>query len=630
MQNSPARSGIDVGSVIADTYTIEALIGRGGMGAVFLASHKRLPGKQVAIKVLHAEVSGEEVLARFRREAEIASRLGHPNIVQVHDFNVMPDGTPYLVLEYLVGESLAQRLRSGPLQLEPALSIVRQVGSALAAAHREGIIHRDLKPQNIFIVPTEVDGRVVEIAKVLDFGISKIRGSQTVKTQDSALLGTPQYMAPEQATGQHSLVDERTDIFALGAIVYEMLSGRPAFSGETSPEVVFKVVYESSTPLAQLASLPASITAAVDRALAKKPDERFANVGELVEALTGRALAPLRPGASLPPPDLGFAAGSRAPNTDKEAFAQTMGSVDRPAHAGSSIGTERTISAGGATQVPAPSPPAPVQSTATWPPAGMQAPASAPSPTAQVPARSPSPATQTPATGSAAPPTATEPPRKKTGLVVAALVGAAALAGGIAFVATRESKPAPAVAQTGSPQRDPVHEADSPPPTMPESPAPAITDASAEAAAPTPPASAGQPDGTAPAAETEPAGPPVATRPGTASKPRPTKPTSAPAADDDETGGDEVAAGKLADAQQALAASQWDRAEALANAVSSSPDATRHQKARAALIYGTVQCLGRNDEGRARIALRKLAGMPKLRRRLLEACHRAQWLTNER
>src|SRR4029079_4711565 len=110
-------------------------------------------------------------------------------------------------------------------------------------------VHRDLKPQNIFLVPTEVDGRHVEIAKVLDFGISKIRGSPTVKTQDSALLGTPQYMAPEQATGQHANVDERTDVFALGAIVYEMFTGRPAFSGASIPEVVFKVVYEQPAPL---------------------------------------------------------------------------------------------------------------------------------------------------------------------------------------------------------------------------------------------------------------------------------------------------------------------------------------------------------------------------------------------
>src|SRR5262245_46924806 len=115
MQNSPARAAVDVGSVIADTYTIEALLGRGGMGAVFLASHNRLPGKKVAIKMLHAEISDEDTLARFKREAQIASLLGHPNIVHVEDFAVLPDGTPYLVLEYLQGETLAQRLVAGPI-----------------------------------------------------------------------------------------------------------------------------------------------------------------------------------------------------------------------------------------------------------------------------------------------------------------------------------------------------------------------------------------------------------------------------------------------------------------------------------------------------------------------------------
>src|SRR5215831_18105254 len=274
MANAAARVPIDVGSVIAGTYKIEALLGRGGMGAVFLASHQRLAGKQVAIKVLHTELDDADIVARFRREAEIAARLNHPNIVGVIDYNVAPDGTPYLVLDYLEGETLAQCIARGPLPLAQVMSIVRQVGSALAAAHRAGIVHRDLKPQNIFLVPTEVDGRLVEIAKVLDFGISKIRGSQTVKTQDSALLGTPQYMAPEQATGQHTSVDERTDIFALGAIVYEMLAGHPAFSGASIPEVVFKVVYEQPAPLA-VPSLPPAVPAAVACAMAKPADERF-------------------------------------------------------------------------------------------------------------------------------------------------------------------------------------------------------------------------------------------------------------------------------------------------------------------------------------------------------------------
>ena len=329
-------------TVIAETYTIEALIGRGGMGAVFMASHRRLPGKKVAIKFLHADLAGEEVLRRFEREAQIASKLGHPNIVSVTDYNLMADGTPYLVLEYLEGASLAQHLASGPLPLDRVMSIVRQVGSALAAAHREGIVHRDLKPQNIFLVPQEVENRVVDVAKVLDFGISKIRGSQTVKTQEASLLGTPQYMAPEQATGQHDKVDERTDIFALGAIVHEMLTGQPAFSGANIPEVVFKVVYEQPADLATLApATPPAVLAAVKRAMEKKADDRFATIADFVEALTGQPLAVVRPSASIPPGDGGpssrggsrstpGSSGSRnAPHsTGREAFDATVGSGD--------------------------------------------------------------------------------------------------------------------------------------------------------------------------------------------------------------------------------------------------------------------------------------------------------------
>ena len=324
MANSPARSVIDVGSVIADTYKIEALIGRGGMGAVFVASHARLPGKKVAIKLLHAELVGDEVLARFRREAEIASRLGHPNIVAVHDFNVMPDGTPYLVLDYLEGQTLAQRIKDGPIPLDQIMSIVRQIGSALAAAHREGIVHRDLKPQNIFLIATEVDGRMVEIAKVLDFGISKIVGSQTVKTQESTLLGTPQYMAPEQATGQHDRVDQRTDVFALGSIVYEMLNGHPAFSGASIPEVVFKVVYEQPAPMRP--EVPAAVVEAVKQAMAKPAAERFASVSGFVEALTGVALTNFRPSMSVLP-EVGLATGSKR-ISNQDALANTMGSGD--------------------------------------------------------------------------------------------------------------------------------------------------------------------------------------------------------------------------------------------------------------------------------------------------------------
>src|SRR4051812_12934107 len=188
-------SGIEVGALLADTYEVTRLIGRGGMGEVWLAKHRRLPGKQVAIKVLHvggAQLS-PDALARFRREAEVATRIGHPNIVEVHDFNTLPDGSPYLVLEFLQGESLGSRLRH-PMELAEAQRILRQVGSALQAAHAHGVVHRDLKPDNVFLVPTPM-GTVV---KVLDFGISKVLHTSTLQTQESVLVGTPAYMSPEQ------------------------------------------------------------------------------------------------------------------------------------------------------------------------------------------------------------------------------------------------------------------------------------------------------------------------------------------------------------------------------------------------------------------------------------------------
>jgi eukaryotic-like serine/threonine-protein kinase len=343
MANSPATSMLDVGSVIADTYAIEGLLGRGGMGAVFLASHARLPGKKVAIKVLHPDVADPESLARFRREAEIASRLGHPNIVDVLDWNQLPDGTPYLVLEYLDGEPLSGRLARGPIPLEQTFAIVRQIGSALAAAHAQDIVHRDLKPQNVFLVPTEADGYVHERAKVLDFGISKIRGSQTVKTQDTAILGTPQYMAPEQATGNHAAVDQRTDVFALGAMVYEMLSGKGAFAGVTIPEVVFKVVYEDPTPLGEVVpGLPANVVAAVTRAMSKKSDDRFPTVDAFVEALTGAPLATMRRGIAVAPGD--GSTPSMRTAADAAALAQTVGSGDHAAQLG--LGTASTMATG--------------------------------------------------------------------------------------------------------------------------------------------------------------------------------------------------------------------------------------------------------------------------------------------
>jgi serine/threonine protein kinase len=285
-------TGLRPGIVIAETYEITRLLGQGGMGAVWEAKHLRLPGKRVVVKVLLFGATDATVLARFRREAEIGSRLGHPNIVQVLDFNTLPDGTPYIVLELLQGESLASRLLSGPLPLEQAKSVVTQVGSALAAAHREGVVHRDLKPDNVFLCPTDLGGEVRDVVKVLDFGISKIRGSNTVLTQDAALLGTPQYMAPEQATGRNDEIDARTDVFAFGAMTFEMLAGKPPFTGDTLAAVIHAIVYAPTPPLAALAKeTPPAIVAAIERAMDKNRDARFPDVNSFVKAVTSRSLA---------------------------------------------------------------------------------------------------------------------------------------------------------------------------------------------------------------------------------------------------------------------------------------------------------------------------------------------------
>jgi len=299
-----------VGTVVAATYELTALLGQGGMGAVFVARHLRLPGKRVALKVLHQGGKDGEAYARFRREAEIVSRIGHPNIVEVLDFNTLADGTPYLVLEFLAGESLGARVARGPLPLDAALGLLRQMGSALQAAHRAGVVHRDMKPENVFLCPSDAGGVIHERVKVLDFGISKIRGSQTVMTQESVLIGTPQYMAPEQALGRNQEIDARADQFALACILYEMLGGKPPFSGDSLAAVIYAIVHEPHVPLATIVpGLPRAVSAAVDRALAKRADDRFPDIGAFIEGVTGRPLETLRgadkpggAGAVAPPP----------------------------------------------------------------------------------------------------------------------------------------------------------------------------------------------------------------------------------------------------------------------------------------------------------------------------------------
>ncbi|MBL0212658.1 MAG: protein kinase [Myxococcales bacterium] len=590
MANSPARSAIDVGSVI-DKYVIEALIGRGGMGAVFVARHRTLTDKRVAIKVLHTEITDPDIQLRFKREAQIATRVNHPNIVEVHDFDVTPDGVPYLVLEYLEGQTLAQRLAQGPIPLDQVMTIVRQVGSALAAAHREGIVHRDLKPQNIFLVPMEVDGHHVEVAKVLDFGISKWRGSETVKTQESALLGTPQYMAPEQATGRHDSVDERTDVFALGSIVYEMLCGHPAFTGASIPEVVFKVVYEQPAPISD--TVPDGVANAIRQAMAKPSEERFATVSNFVEALTGTELSTFRPSMiTKPATELGFASGSKK-ISNPDALGDTMGSGD--------YGTAPT-------PVPIIVGPAVRGSSPTVDSVSSRGNASDPGHRVGLAATSAAPA----------------PAKKPTLMILGGIAVVAATAAIMYFVMRKPEATA---------TKPPEHQAQKLPATTPPDAAvqvAAVTpDAAVQVAAVTPDAATAvitPPDAGAVAA--------TGTDAGVASKPPIVKDTPKPpiikdtpkppiVTDPPDEGGaaddDEDVKGMLKRANDAFRSGDYDTAVRLANAAVNRGGA--RQQAAGAMIKGLVACERKDLEG-VNAALNQLGRNGGMRRRIITLCEK--------
>jgi serine/threonine-protein kinase len=219
-----------VGAVLKDTYQVTRLIGQGGMGAVYEATHTALR-KRVAIKVMDRNLAANtEALARFKREIEVTARLAHPNIIQVSDFGAVPTGEPYLVMEYLDGEDLDRRLqRVGRVSFASTVGIVKPLASALAVTHAEGIVHRDLKPANVFLV--NVPGQT-DFIKVVDFGISKVLKASTTKlTRAQMIVGTPEYMAPEQAAGKVDEIDHRSDQWSVACIAWHALVGQQPFVG---------------------------------------------------------------------------------------------------------------------------------------------------------------------------------------------------------------------------------------------------------------------------------------------------------------------------------------------------------------------------------------------------------------
>ena len=275
-------------AVLKETYRIDRLLGKGGMGAVYQATHLRL-GSKVAVKLLLSGVSRHaEVQHRFRREAKVAMDLSDENIVHIHDYDVTPEGTPFIVMEYLEGEDLGAMInREAPLHLERVVEIARQIGSALTAAHGQGVVHRDLKPENIFLKKRASGEAVV---KVVDFGIAKVMDSESMVTRTGALMGTPCFMAPEQARQEARTIDGRADIFSFGCILYYMLSGQLPFYGEKYAQVLLQIISREPPPLrSQVPRLPQEVEQVVNRALAKDPADRFQNVDLMMHSLVKAA-----------------------------------------------------------------------------------------------------------------------------------------------------------------------------------------------------------------------------------------------------------------------------------------------------------------------------------------------------
>ena len=291
-RTSPAKRPSDrapagrtlIGTVLNRTYRIVGHVGDGAMGTVYAAEHARV-GRRVAVKTLHRDARlSDDAIRRFEREATTAGSLGHPNIVAVHDFDVTPEGVHYLVMDLLDGESLEQRLaQRGTLSWPEARRIVEAIGSALVAAHRVGILHRDIKPANILLARGP-DGS--ERAVLVDFGLARpldpALGSHI--TQAGAAIGTPAYMSPEQARGL--ALDARSDVYGLGAVLYEMVVGTPPFIDQTAAEVYARLLTEPAPMPERLPTdCPPDLLGVLRGALAREPERRFAGIGILLHAL---------------------------------------------------------------------------------------------------------------------------------------------------------------------------------------------------------------------------------------------------------------------------------------------------------------------------------------------------------
>jgi serine/threonine-protein kinase len=273
-----------VGAILGN-YRITAALSSGGMGTVYRAQHELLD-RPAAIKLLRPELTAnDELVQRFFTEAKAATAIRHPGIIEVYDFGYTEAGHAYIVMEFLEGEPLSRAIAArGAYPEIEAASIARGIASALKAAHAKGIIHRDLKPDNIFIVP-DPDGREGRI-KVLDFGIAKLANPSTDRrrTQTGVLMGTPKYMAPEQAR-EAGTIDHRADLYSLGCILYELLAGAPPFLADGAGEVIAMQLFNTPEPIAQRASVTPEMAELVMRLLEKDPARRLGSARDVMEAL---------------------------------------------------------------------------------------------------------------------------------------------------------------------------------------------------------------------------------------------------------------------------------------------------------------------------------------------------------
>jgi serine/threonine protein kinase len=298
-------------------YIIDGLLGQGGMGIVYAATHP-LIGKRAAAKVLKPELSKEPAaVERFIREARAVNQIGHPNIVDIYDFGQLPDGRSYYLMDLLDGEPLRTRLKRGPLHVSEAAVVIDETASALAAAHDKGIIHRDLKPDNVFMV--DVPGRWPEV-KLLDWGLAKLlRGGSKFQTVTGSVMGTPVYMSPEQARGEQ--VDHRTDIYALGVMAYELVAGSVPFKGKSSVDTMLAHQEQPVPSLAiRVPELPDELAQLIEAMLAKDAGDRptLAAVRAVLKRLRGSKIPTMT------------AAGLQMPRTISEELARRSSSELRP------------------------------------------------------------------------------------------------------------------------------------------------------------------------------------------------------------------------------------------------------------------------------------------------------------